>query len=221
MAQNLPVVQQSAVMVNAPSAPRQIMKLSDFPSFNGKMVNWATFHMEFTSVARIYKMGKLLTTDTLHQNKFATDQDYKDKCETLFHLLNKSCAHGDAHSKVKKHEVTMDRYLAWQDLVNFYFTKGNVDAYVTTNIAKIVKLQLEFNTAGGMEHYIVKFKEYVTNLEEVGQPISNLLKHMFFLNGIKDPYYKPVMTVCKAQQYTLEKCVSELQCVRLQSIASQ
>ena len=115
----------------------------------------------------------------------------------------------------------MDGYLAWQDLVNFYFAKGNVDAYATTNIAEIAKLQLDFNTAGGMEHYIAKFEEYVTNLEEVGQPMSDLLKRTFFLNGIKDSYYKPVKTVCEAQQYTLEKCVSELRRVGLQSIASQ
>ena len=101
------------------------------------MEQWSTFHTEFTSTAQIYKMGELLKEDINHNNKFMNDQDYKEKCEVLYNLLNKACIRGDAHPKIKKYKDMNDGYLAWQELIKFYFAKGNIDAYTTTNISEI------------------------------------------------------------------------------------
>ena len=89
---------QGTLSTTAPAslstAAKTNMKLSDFPTFNGKMAQWSTFHTEFTSAARIYKMGDLLKEDINHNNKFTTDNDYKEKCEVLYNLLNRACARG-------------------------------------------------------------------------------------------------------------------------------
>jgi len=43
------------------------LRLLDFPTFNGKMANWPTFHTEFTSAAKIYNLGEILLQVEDHQ----------------------------------------------------------------------------------------------------------------------------------------------------------
>jgi hypothetical protein len=203
--------------VDPPKRPLSI-KMSDFPTFNGKMSQWLTFHTEFTSAARIYQMGDLLKENPAHKTQLLSDSTYKESCELLYNLLNKAYARGDAHSKIKKYESTTDGYAAWHELVKYYFAKGNIEAYATNNISDMTKLRLDYNTPGGMEHYISRFEEAVNNLEEINQPMSEILKKTFFLQGIKDPYYRSIKTVCEAESHDLDKCISELRRVGLQQV---
>ena len=166
---------------------RTTIKLSDFPTFNGRMSQWGVFNREFKSVARLNKLGELLNDNPNHETQLLTDATYKSKVEDLYDILNKLCACGDASSMIEQHEVTQDGYRAWKELSTFYFAKGNIEAYVTNNISDMMKLHLEYNTPGGMEHYIACFEEAVNNLEEINQPMSEILKKTFFLQGIKNP----------------------------------
>jgi len=58
--------------VDPPKRPLSI-KLADFPSFNGKMSQWLTFHTEFTSTASIYQMGDLLKENPAHKTQLLSD----------------------------------------------------------------------------------------------------------------------------------------------------
>jgi len=171
------------------------IKLTNFPSFNGKMSQWMTFHTKFMSAVHIYKMGDLIANNPNHNSMMTMDVTYKEHCETLYNLLNKACARGDAHAKIKKYESTYNGYEAWKELVSYYFTKGNIEAYTTNNLSDLTNLSLEYNTPGSIEQYISKYQETINNLKEINQPMTDVLKKTFFLNGIKDPYYKPIKTL--------------------------
>jgi len=145
-----------------------------------------------------------------------TDARYRTKCKVLYNIINKSCAQGDAHPYVKKFDKTSDGYLAWQELMKYYFGKGNTDDYKAQCYTMLSQMKLDYNTPGGIEHYIANFQDIVNDLEEMGAPVKPILKKTFFLNGILDPYYKAMKTVCIAEQYDLSKCMNELRHMGLQ-----
>jgi len=194
------------------------IKLANFTSFNGKMSQWMTFHMEFMSAVHIYKMGNLIADNPNHNSMMTMDVTYKERCETLYNLLNKACTRGDAYAKIKKYESTYDVYKAWKELVKYYFTKGNIEAYAMNNISKLMNLSLEYKTPSGIEQYILKYQETINNLKEINQPMDDVLKKTFFLNSIKDPYYKPIKTLCDAESYSIDRCITEMCRVGLQQV---
>ena len=55
------------------------IKLADFPSFNGKMSQWMTFHTEFTSTICNYKMGDLIADNPNHNSLMTMDVTYKER----------------------------------------------------------------------------------------------------------------------------------------------
>ena len=140
------------------------------------MANWGQFHMLFVSAARINRLDEILNTCTDHATRFANDSDYIQKCKDLYNLLDKACAKGDAHAKVHKYDSTQDGYAAWQALTTYYFADGNVKSYAAREVKEITKLWLNYNSPGGMDHYISQFQEHVSNLEHVKQPMAELLQ---------------------------------------------
>jgi len=167
--------------------------------------------MEFTSAICIYEMGDLIEENPKHEDMMNTSTRYKERVNKFYNLLNKACASGNAHQKIKKYESMMDGYQAWKELVKYYFAKGNVEAYATTNMMDLANLSLDYNSPGGIKEYISKYQMAVNNLEEIQQPISDVLKKTFFLNGIKDPYYRSIKSICEAQCYDINKCIIEVQ----------
>jgi hypothetical protein len=165
------------------------IKVSDIPKFNGKIADWHVFHMEFTATTDIYGLGELLEERPDHKMRFKTDSNYKSQCQMLFSILKRACARGDAQSKVTKYDDTYDGYKVWRDLVDYYFAKGNMEAYAMQTLSDLTSLKLEYNTPGGMEHYISKHEQLNQKLAEIGQPVSDTQKKTFFLNGIKDKNY--------------------------------
>ena len=92
---------------NLPSAPANtnminkiLVKLSNFPNFNGDMANWGQFHMLFVSMALVNRLNELLKVCTNHATKIVSDSDYVQKCKDLYNLLDKACKKGNAHAKV-------------------------------------------------------------------------------------------------------------------------
>ena len=61
-----------------------------------------------------------------------------------------------------------------------------------------------------MDHYISQFQEHASNLERVKQPMAELLQRTFFLQNILNPYYRAMKSECEANDYNIDKCITEL-----------
>ena len=124
-----------------------------------------------------------------------------------------------AHLKVQKYKSNKDRYLAWQDLVVFYYAKGNIKKYVKAKRKELLSISLEYYSPGGMEKYIADFEELICELENIHESINESLEITCFLGGIRDPYFNTIKTVCKAESYVITKCISEMRRVGLKSLS--
>ena len=169
--------------------PKASIKIGDYPKFNGKIGDWPNFETEFTATAEIQGMGKVLKENEEHDKKFSTDVKYKKTCATLYSILKRSCARGDGLPKITVYENEQDGYKAWRALYNHYYGKGNVKAYANQCLTEITKLKLEYNSPGGMEHYISKHQRLNQKLDKAKRPLTDEQKTTFFLSGIKDRAY--------------------------------
>jgi hypothetical protein len=192
------------------NSPKVTVRLSDYPKFTGKTVDWTKFSEPFVATAELQGLSDLLIEDNEHQDKFYADPLYKEKCSTIFSILKHSCAGGLAMPNVKEFAKDKDGYKAWQKLYTTFNAKGNVQSYQTELLTKLVCLRLEPNAHGGPEGYISQYQDLIQQLEEAGEPLSKGQKTAFFLTGIQDPKYNAYKTVCKSCQYDFEKCVLEL-----------
>ena len=147
----------------------------------------------------------MLLEDNTHDSKLS-DPLYALKCKQLYSILKHVCAGGIALPKVNRHCHTMDGHLAWQDLCGFFYAKGNLQEYTKACLQQILALTLTTNSVAGVATYISKFEDLALKLEEAGQPITDLQKVTYFLNGIKDRNFNSYITLCHAQEYDYDKC---------------
>ena len=83
-----PTVNSSTSPTSLVKRERTTIKLSDFPTFNGRMSQWGVFNTEFKSVARLNKLGELLSDNPNHDSQLLTDPTYKSKVEDLYDILH-------------------------------------------------------------------------------------------------------------------------------------
>ena len=195
---NSPVHEQHETTRTNGNSPKVTVRLSDYPKFSGKTVDWTKFSEPFVATAELQGLSDLLIEDKEHQEKIESDPNYKEKCSTLFSILKHSCAGGLAMPNVKEFAKEKDGYKAWQKLYKTFNANGNVQSYQTELLTKLVCLRLERNTYGGSEGYISQYEDLIQNLEEAGEPLSSGQKTASFLSGFQDRKYDGYKTVCKS-----------------------
>ena len=99
---NSPVHEQHKTTSSNGKSPKVAVRLSDYPKFSGKTVDWTKFSEPFVATAELQGLSDLLIEDKEHQEKIESDPNYKEKCSTLFSILKHSCAGGLAMPNVKE-----------------------------------------------------------------------------------------------------------------------
>ena len=74
--------------------PKMNIKMSDYPSFNGKRQDWTKFYKKLMAIAEIQGLSHFLEVDLSHDNDFWMDSDYQEECKILFSILKKCYASG-------------------------------------------------------------------------------------------------------------------------------
>lgn len=143
---NSPVHEPHNMATLTGNSTKVTVRLSDYPKFTGKTVDWTKFSEPFVATAELQGLSDLLIEDNEHQDKFYADPLYKEKCSTLFSILKHSCAGGLAMPNVKEFAKDKDGYKAWQKLYTTFNAKGNVQSYQTELLTKLVCIHLEPNT---------------------------------------------------------------------------
>ena len=179
------------------------VKISDYPNFTGKAVDWFRFKEGFEATAEAAGFEDVLEIldHKTHTNQFIHDQDYYEKCKALYAILRKSLAGGMAISKVTKFKSDRDGALAWDALKAYYDQNGNKDVFGQSSLQNLMNLKLEYNSFGGMDKYVNDFELYVTQLVEAEQELTDAQKKTFFLNGIQDRDYSATKDMCDDLDY--------------------
>ena len=174
------------------------VKLADYPTFSGKTDDWFTYKQQFEATARIAGLGDTMNivNETAHVNKRNSDPVYDRDVRKLYDILQMKNAKGGAITKIETFANTQDGTLAWNALKEYYDLDGNKYLYASKCIHKILKNELHYNTVGGMDTYIKNFEHEVNQLDKAGTTLDDLLKKIFFLNGIKDVEFAPTKDLC-------------------------
>jgi hypothetical protein len=123
--------------------------------------------------------------------------------------LKNSCASGLALPKVNTYKSSKDGYSAFQALYKHFYAQGDKQQYANSCLEKIVSLSLLPNSVGGIDAYLSKFEELLLELQDT-DPLTEGQKKTFLLNGIKDPIYNTVKTLCRSKAYDYERTMLEL-----------
>lgn len=96
----------SSLIENQPVA----VKLSDYPTFQGKTLEWFNFYLKFQSTAICAGNSEFLhiTHFSARDTELVTNQHHKAANENLYAILIKVCAGGDAQALIPKHHETQD-----------------------------------------------------------------------------------------------------------------
>jgi hypothetical protein len=162
------------------------LRMGDFPKFSGKNPDWPCFYERFSAVCEIQGLSSLLEEDIDHEDKYANDPDYRNKCSTLYSILKNSCAGGHALPKINKFKTIKNGHLAWREMCNSYYAMGDKEDYSAGCLADIMSLTLQPNSSGGAALYCSKWEDLDLKLEEAGHPLDPMQKKTFFLHGIKE-----------------------------------
>ena len=185
------------------------VRLQDYPKFSGKTHEWKRFYEAFTPVASLDDIEDLLDKDPDHEEKFKTDTEHQEQCRYLYNILKVACADSLALPKIVKYKSNKDGYSAWQNLYQHYHAHGNADSHASAQLSEIKALRLFPNSPGGMDRFLGRFEFLALELQDK-DPLSENQKRIFLLEGVQDPHYKEIITLCRAQNYDYEKCLLEL-----------
>ena len=105
------------------------VRVTDFPTFDGKHVNWTRFYEKFTAVCELHKMDDLLNEDPDHETKMENDPTYRERCNELYSILKACCSTGIALPKINAYKPKKNGYLAWRSLIENYFATGDIQDY--------------------------------------------------------------------------------------------
>ena len=188
------------------------VKLSDYPTFRGKTREWFDFYLKFESTAICAGNSDFLqiTDFSAHDTELVTNQHYKAANKNLYAILLKVCAGGDAQALITKHHETQDGARAWKELKERFHTEGNLDVQVQECLESIMNLHLDYDSPGGMEHYLNKFESLCQMLEVSGTDngLTENQKKTFLLKNITDRDYNSTKDLC--QDKSLDQCITAL-----------
>ena len=188
------------------------LKMSDYPRFTGKKVDWPTFETKFTAACELQGLADLLDReDSKHDEKFVNDPTYKRQCEILYSLLKNSCAGGMALSKVKAFQKTKNGHKAWIDLYNKYWAESDPNQFYATCLTKLLNLRLTPHSPGGVAKYLSEREAIELQCEELGHPIEEVFGKTCFLDGIHDRKYQHYKTTARSEKMSYEKAKALLE----------
>ncbi len=164
-------------------------EIKSYPTFDGDLNKWKLFKDKFLAVATSQQMVTLLLPQYALPRQPQALERHRNANMFLFSALLFATAGGTAATVVKRHELTQDGRLAWLNLRKWYEGQGSKNSIARRALQTLQNLTLARDTVGGAEAYISAFEDALTSLEEVGEPYSENLKKMTFLNGIVDPSY--------------------------------
>jgi hypothetical protein len=175
------------------------VKISDFPSFDGKQENWFSFKEQHEACSDIAKMTATLrvTDKDLHLQQRAEDPEYDALVHSMYSILILKTSKGSAITRVKMHEKTKDGALAWKDLETYYNQEGNKLVYAQTTLTQLINLTMHANTYGGLEAYTNQFLKLCTLITEADPTLlTEPMQKTFYLAGIKDSDYESAKDLC-------------------------
>jgi hypothetical protein len=170
-------------------------KMSDYPTFSGKMEDWYQFKDQFEGTAQGQGLGWVLEEHT-EKSDTLRDDTFKANSAFIYSVLKRNCAKGNAAVKIRKFANEANGYEAWRNLKNYYESHGSIDQYVADCTNEIYKLKLEWNSQAGFERYVSEFETLCLRLEEAKNPLTEIQKKTRFLSGINDKDYNEIIAIC-------------------------
>ena len=187
------------------------VKLSDYPNFKGSQSSWLDFKQAFIATATLAGLGHLFDVSVdieEHLEKRHNDPSYDMNVRDLYGILSTKTAGGLASQKVTKHLDTADGVLAWRDLLRYWDLTADVTAYASQKLAELNVLEFRSHVPGGIDQYISRHDVICSELARAEENLSDKLKKLFFLNGIKDPAFDSVKDLCS--KLSLQETVLEV-----------
>jgi hypothetical protein len=187
------------------SSPR----MSDYPTFSGKMDDWYEFKDQFEGTAQGQGMG--LVVQEQKDTDILDSASFKKHSTFIYSVLKWNCAKGTAAVKIRKFSDSNDGYRAWIAMKQYYESHGSVEQYVSDCMTELSKLKLDYNTHSGYEKYVSDFETLCLRLDEAKDPLSDVQKKVRFLSGINDRDYNEIVTLCRhAKNMDFDETVREV-----------
>ena len=187
------------------------VKLSDYPYFKGSQNSWLDFKQAFIATATLAGLGHLFDVSVdieEHLEKRRNDPTYNMNCRDLYGILSTKTAGGLASQKVTKHLDTADGVMAWRDLLTYWDLTADVTAYASQKLAELNVLEFRSHVPGDIDQYIAKHDLLCSELARADENLSDKLKKLFFLNGIKDSAFNSVKDLCS--KLSLQETILEV-----------
>eukprot|EP00536_Pseudo-nitzschia_multiseries_P014533 jgi/Psemu1/39052/gm1.39052_g len=137
---------------------RQCLKPRQIQDFDGSQDNWIKWRCD--TKATLHATGHR----DIMESREAADNDHPLN-SALWGILLNACSGGSASSKVTRHEDASDGHAAWKELLEWYDSESQQEAY-----AARMKLKLE----GVRLHPGGNISDYINNFESIYQKGSKI-----------------------------------------------
>ena len=178
------------------------VKVSDFPEYNGKVGEYHSWSSKFQSVASLGGYDQLVNVEDWdrHDELLLRDAAYTAKNKELYDVLQNKTAEGTAATKVTKFKDKKDGARALHELKKAYDQGGDVKTFASKCLKELLKLEYHWNDSGGVDQYINNFNELLQEMEGL-ETLSDEVKKVTFLQGIKDKDFDFTKELCKAKTF--------------------
>ena len=162
-----------------------------FRTFSGSNEDWVSWKRGFVGGAKQNRMHRALlghNGDEYVPVGIQDTTDYEEQKTCAMNILVKCCRKGAARTIVASHNVDMNSYECFCDLVEHYESPDRTGKVIVSLTNKLRNLKLTNPNKG--EEYIQKFEAYCQDLEDLGEPQTETTKRAMFVDGIKHHMYR-------------------------------
>ena len=192
--------------------------MSDYAKFSGQQRDWYAFKIKTEATAQVQGMAEVMRLkpgDEQAEIEHLAKRIDDNRVTCMFSILKRFTARGIALSKVRKYDESTDGALAWRDMKAYHDSSGSAEIYGATQLVKLTKLVLLYNSYVGMDNYINSFDDLCNKLEESGNPILDNQKKALLIANIKDSDYSAVCDMCADKDFMTTKATLHDKAIKL------
>ena len=160
-----------------------------YPVWNGSPTTWLTFKRKVLAVAQTHQLSEVFDPEYVKPTVGTPARElYNAKNEFVYAMWTARIQDGGALTLIRTYAEECDGASVYAHLIMEYESQHNLDisAIIALNGIQSLKLNYKGTTA---PEYISKFRGYLLDLIDAGQPLADSMARTFVISQIQDNAY--------------------------------
>ncbi len=164
-----------------------------YPQWNGLPSTWLTFKRKVLAVANTHQLGDVFDREfVIPRDDTPARELFRAKNEFVLSIWSGRISGGSAMTVIRRYSHHSDGRGVFFCLIDEFESQQNLDGAAMIALRNIHSLKLVYKGISVPE-YISKFRDYLMDLEDAGQPMQDAMARTMVLQQVQDKNYSFIM----------------------------